>query len=313
MRHLDGDARRSGRARRFCNRRRRHATARSLRGSPPAATTGRRIWGSRSSAARPVQPPAPQAECGVIGDRTGARSAPPHRDAAQHPAAQSGRIGQHDRQAGAPRHPRQQREPEYAPSRWPMTITGLSSMVTVHLPSSAWKITTASVSAATFAKSRPDLAREPAPDLIRGGSTSATPRTTGSPRPAPRPAAPAGCVPACTAGSRTPPAPMRRAPARCRVCACAPPARPAAAPARRGPRRGDDAPVRARPCGVPHRISVADGADLPSLAGPRSTAIAGRPVGTAQAGVGQAHEGAEHDHAQRRRDRQPRRCDGSVW
>lgn len=39
------------------------------------------------------------------------------------------------------------------PSRWPITTIGLSSQVTVHMPSNAWKITTARVSNAARARS----------------------------------------------------------------------------------------------------------------------------------------------------------------
>jgi hypothetical protein len=40
-------------------------------------------------------------------------------------------------------------------------------------------------------------------------------------------------------------------------------------------------------------------------AGPGGAAVAGRPVGAAQAGIRQAHEGAEHDDAERQQDGQP--------
>ena len=107
--------------------------------------------------------------------------------------------------------------------------------------------------------------------------------------------------------ARSRPAPTRRAPARCRSGAGARRAAPASAPARRARRRSCGGTVRARPCAARPGGSRWRRGRSTSCAAvrPCGAAVAGRPVGAAQAGVGQAHERAEHDHAQRQRDRQP--------
>ena len=179
------------------------------------------------------------------------------------------------------------------PSRWPITTMGLSSRVTVHMPSKAWKITTARVSSAARAVDVAPAQRGDQQDRLADQSQG-----TGG-------AMPAHHVQRYAGGHQHAGGHHRRA---------------SESPLARGQQRQvrismPSAPARNRctcsrqPCGSPAGGSPPPGGrwSLPRAAA-RWLAIAGRPVRTAQAGIGQAYERAEHDRARRHDHGEPRRA-----
>ena len=171
------------------------------------------------------------------------------------------------------------------PNRWPITTTGLSSNVTVHMPSIAWKMITASASTQIFhASGRRNLI------AANSGSAIATTANTDDQTCSPR-------MYSATPSRGKHRTGEHRHPGHTRTPSCQQ-RQQQHQPAERA---GQEAVHLLAPGLVRFERPIGErsvgAGNLLRVLGPRHFAIAGRPIRTRQAGVGQPYEAAKHHQA----------------